>query len=149
MKRILLDWNNCGGGGRPLAPMPTVPSPVPPWKRPAESPLSNTLFGDGTISFQFDTTYLNSTSIRTIGSPPVVSPYVIQLPAAPYVRKIIRIYIPGQNITPFTTAQFSVVGTFVGFSSLLLGDVPTSNGVALEWDGTGFHFLGGNCTVVP
>jgi hypothetical protein len=129
--------------------MNTIPSPIPPWKRAGTSPLSNTIFTDGTIALTYDTTYLNSTAIRMVGSPPVVSPYVVVLPPGSYVRQIIRIYIVGQNISPFTTAQFSVTGQFAGFTSLTLGNNATSSGAVLEWDGVLWHLIGGAATVVP
>lgn len=151
MKMILLNWGGCDGNGRrPLAPMPTVPSPTPPWKRPAESPLTNSIYGDGTISLQFDTTYLDSTAIRTIGTPPndVLSPYQITLPNGQFMRQIVRIYIPAKNLTPFTTAQFNVLGNFSGFTSLTLGNLATSNGALLEWTGA-WTLLGGGAQVIP
>lgn len=127
-------------------PLPTVPSPEPPWNRPAKSPLTYSIFTDGTMVLTYDTTYLDSTIIRTVAS--VVSPYVITFPNGIYIRQIVRIYIPGKNLLPFTSAQFSVLGTFAGFTSLLMGDLATSNAAMCEWDGVAWHFYG-NATVVP
>ncbi len=146
MKNICLHWRSGTGGG----PMPTVPSPQPPWLRSPDSPLANSIFGDGIIALVYDTTYLNSQTIRYVdpeADPLVVSPYVVTLPDGDYTRQIRRIYIPGQNITPNTTAEFNVIGKFNGFSGLTFNALGWS--AVLEWDGVGWHLIGGNALPTP
>jgi hypothetical protein len=112
----------------------TVPSPVPPWQRPVQSPNVQTLTGAGDIALVFDVTYLDKQLEAE------TEPYAVVLPDGNLKRQSKRIYIPKGNVG--NSAEFSVSGTFVGFASLLFNNISTS--AILEWDGAGWHLAGGN-----
>ena len=151
MKRLLLDWGDgCGNGHGNAVPMPTVPSVQPPWKRPVESPQTNTLYGNATIVLTYDTTYLNQTApLYNNANPPAVIPYTVALPNGNYTRQIIRIYVTDTNVggsaTP--TAAFNVAGNFAGFTSLTFNTIGFS--AVLEWTGSRWSLIGGNAVVNP
>jgi hypothetical protein len=113
----------------------TVPSPTPPWARPVMSPMTESLQGDGTISLTVDTTYLDQTAAKDDGSP-----YAILLPDGNFIRQYKTLFVPKPNET--SSALFRVTGTFTGFGTLLMG--PTRTAAMLQWDGHGWHWVGGN-----
>lgn len=120
--------------------MNPIPSPTPPWARPVVSPNTETLAGTGTIGLVYDTTYLNQTAPADLTDETVG--YALVLPDGNYLRQIKRIYVPKGNEN--TTAVFTVAGTFVGFSTLIFNKL--ARAAVLEWDGAGWHLIGGNAT---
>jgi hypothetical protein len=121
------------------------PSPVPPWHRPVQSPttqeINESLIADG-ISLNTDVTYLNSSV--PLNAEDLTAPYVVALPNGNYKRQIKRIFIKRPDNNP--TAVFSITGTFIGFTSLLMKDIATA--AVLEWDGLGWHLIGGNAETI-
>ena len=142
--KILLD-DFCDGGGGCIGPV--VPSPIPPWKRAVSSPRTNTISSAGTIDLNYDTTYFDTqTSNNDGGTPSKNIAWGIVLPAGNYKRQIIRLYIPGKNIST-SPATFSVTcapGVGAGFTTLLFNNIGTS--AVLEWDGSAWQLIGGNAT---
>lgn len=129
---------------------PTVPSPTPPWHRPLQSPNTNSLFGDGTMQLNYDTTYLSSNQIRMVDNAP--SPYVIALPNGNYKRQRVHIYGDPDYVKLNTSATFIVTGQISGMTSLQFDNIGFS--AILEWvpgvTGDGYWtFVGGNATAVP
>jgi len=115
-----------------------VPSPTPPWHRPVQSPNTETLTSDGTISLNTDVTYLETDVLKTDPA----DPYVAVLPNGNYLRQIKRIYVP--KAFENSTAPWRLTGTFVGFLQLLFDNI--GRAAVLEWDGEGWHLIGGNAT---
>jgi len=116
-----------------------IPSPIPPWHRPVVSPNVETLTEDndnGTMSLSMDTTYLNTSVLKQNHE----DPYVVALPDGNYKRQIKRIYIP--KAIENTTAPWKLTGTFVGFAWLRFDNI--GRAAVLEWDGAGWHLIGGN-----
>ncbi len=115
-----------------------IPSPLPPWHRPITSPNTETFTEDndgGTLSLTADVSYLN-----TIVAKDADADYEAVLPDGNYQRQIKRIFIP--KAIESTTKTWSVSGTFVGFATLKFDT--TGRSAVLEWDGTGWHLIGGN-----
>lgn len=108
---------------------------IPIWEQPVQSPVTQTLFEPGTISLAAGATYLDS-----ISPPTNNDAHVAVLPDGNYKRQIERIYVPKTRETD--TARWRVTGTFVKFVSLLFTDIGHS--AVLEWDGDGWHLIGGN-----
>jgi hypothetical protein len=117
-----------------------LPSPLPPWHLPTRTPQTQTLVGEGTISVTMDVTYLNQTEPKTPGDPS--DPYMLVLPAGGFKRQIKRLFIPTANVNNHTTAKFQVNGSFAGFGFLIFDDEHWN--AVLEWDGEGWHLIGGN-----
>lgn len=116
-----------------------IPSPIPPWHRPVVSPNVETLTeddDDGTLSLTMDTTYLNTDTLKETPT----DPYVVALPDGNFKRQCKRIYIPKDKEN--STAPWKVTGTFVGFTYLQLDTL--GRAAVLEWDGAGWHLIGGN-----
>lgn len=116
----------------------TCPSPVPPFHRDTQSPQTQTLMGDGAISLTMDTTYLVQDAPKDPQNPD--TPYALTLANGSFKRQVKRIYVPNANAD--TTAKFEVSGTFVGSATLLFSPIGWS--AVLEWDGSGWHLVGGN-----
>ena len=116
---------------------PVAPQPIPPWHRPIDSPVVQELTEAGAINLACDTTYLISTASG--------DPISATLPDGNFKRQTKRIYIPGdiQN----TTASWRISGTFVGFATLLFDTIGWS--AVLEFDGDGWHLVGGNAKAEP
>lgn len=108
-------------------------NPISPWERPAQSPVDQSLYGAGAINLNSLTTLLESTADQS-------EPLVVTLPDGNYPRQTKQILVPFANKD--TTATFRVTGTFVGFGSLLFDKIGWSG--LLEWDGAGWHLIGGN-----
>jgi hypothetical protein len=116
--------------------VPTIPSPIPPWDRSIQSPLTQTLTGEGIVDLTKDVTYLNS-QVHQTGD----VPYAVDLPDGDFPRRIHRIFIFGAAL-PFT-ASFRVSGNFAGAINFLnFSSIATS--AMLEWDGTCWQLIGGN-----
>lgn len=121
--------------------MNTIPSPTPPWHRPVQSPDVQTMNGenyDNVIGLNYDTTYLDTDKPKDSNDLNVA--HEATLPDGNYKRQIKRIYIPKGKEN--TTALWSVTGTFVGFTSLKFNTL--GRAAVLEWDGAGWHLIGGN-----
>lgn len=129
--------------GRPLPPACNCPpSPIPPWARATQSPLTQTL-ADNSVPLLLDPdiTYLNAASPLV---PPAIIPLV--LPNGNFLKQIKRIYIPGNAVA--TSATWLITGTFAGgFTHLQFDRLGTS--VWLEWDGSSWQLIGGNATLTP
>jgi hypothetical protein len=67
-------------------------------------------------------------------------PYVVALPDGNYKRQSKRLYIPSEIRE--TTAPWKVTGTFAGFGFLGFNGIAMA--AVLEWDGSGWHLVGGN-----
>lgn len=123
------------------------PSPIPPWHRPVQSPVVQTLnedlVADG-ISMNVDVTYLDS--IVPLDAGDLSAAYQVALPNGNYQRQIKRIFVVAANA--LTTAAFEVTGTFVGFSKLRFFTDENGMSAVLEWDGAGWHVIGGNAALV-
>ncbi len=115
-----------------------VPSPLPPWHRDNYTGITETLDGDGEASIGCDTTYLSSIVPKDEDDSDV--PYLVTLPDGTVQRQTKTIHVPAGNAA--TTAKFKVTGTFVGFSALLFSTIAWS--AMLQWDGAGWHWIGGN-----
>lgn len=113
------------------------PSPQAPWQRPVQSPAVQTITGDDAIDLVKDTTYL-------VQETPKVGAdfYSVTLPDGNHRRQFKRIYIPAENIP--NTAEFKLTGTFAGFDFLMFNNAAFS--AVLEWDGSGWQFIGGNAS---
>jgi len=141
--RLLLDDNwdgDCGGSGTTISI--AVPSALPPWSRPPYSPLNETITSTmQSASLNCQTTFLSATQALN----PVAN-YTIILGAGTYVNQTKMFVIP--NATPLASTQpWSVTGTFVGGTSLLLNSVgPTA---ILFWDGAAWQLVGGNAELKP
>lgn len=112
------------------------PSPIPPWNRPVQSPQTQTLYGDGDVSLMSDVTYLDQVTPKN-GS----QFYSIALPDGNYLRQIKRVYVKDSNQN--TTFPFQMSGHFVGFSALRFNNVAWS--AVLEWGGSAWYLISGNC----
>lgn len=117
----------------------TIPSPIPPWHRPVESPIAQTLTAnddDGTISLNVAVTYLETDTLKAEPD----DPYVVALPDGNYQQQTKRVYIP--KAFEETTAPWRINGTFVGFTYLLMNNI--GRAAILEWDGAGWQMVAGN-----
>lgn len=120
---------------------PIIPSPTPPWHRPVQSPSTQSMNGenyDNVISLTMDTTYLDTDTWKDADDHTV--PHVAELPDGNYKRQIKRLYVPKDKEN--TTALWQVTGTFVGFATLKFDNI--GRAAVLEWDGAGWHLIGGN-----
>lgn len=113
-----------------------VPSPLPPWLRPVQSPMVQTIYGVDTIDLSPDVTYLAQQNPSNGNN----DPYRVTLPAGNYVRQYKQILIPG-NIAP-NSAPFLVIGPLVNANSLVFDGTHTS--ALLTWDGYAWHLIGGS-----
>lgn len=122
---------------------PYPPSPTPPWARPVQSPSIQYLYDDTSVGDEItlneDTTYLVSTTPKDPLDLDV--PYELLLPDGTYPRQTKRIYV--QKTNSLTTAKWQVTGTIVGCTSLVFDTIGWS--AVLEWDGSGWQQVGGNC----
>lgn len=121
------------------------PSPIPPWHRPTQSPQVETFTEDndgGTLSLTMDVSYLNTSTLKEAPT----DPYVVALPDGNYKRQSKRIYIPKELLD--TSAPWKVTGTFVGFGWLTFrgSEGGAAMSAVLEWDGSGWHLVGGNAS---
>lgn len=112
-----------------------VPSPIPPWARPVQSPFMQVCTGNDTIDLGPDVTYLNQTNPQAGGAP-----YQLTLPNGNYMRQMKRILVLGSAIP--NTAEFQLLGQFAGAGSLLFNSAATE--AVLEWDSTCWHLIGGS-----
>lgn len=110
------------------------PSPIPPWHRPVQSPVVQTMTEDGAVSLTTDVTYLK------IGAG--AGGKAITLPDGNYKRQIKRVMIPGDQI--YDTATWTMTVTGAGFTSMVFDATGTS--AVLEWDGAAWQMIGGNAT---
>lgn len=113
------------------------PSPQAPWQRPIQSPSVQTLGGDGAIDLVPDTTYLVQETPK-VGA----SFYSLTLPNGNHRRQFKRIYVPSEHVP--NTAPFKLTGAFAGFDFLMFNNEAFS--AVLEWDGSGWQFIGGNAS---
>lgn len=111
-------------------------NPIPPYERSVQSPLTETLNEDGSINLNCDVTYLVQT---------VTGPYAVALPNGNYQRQFKRLLIP--KARELDSAVFTVTGSFANCTSLQLDRTATS--AVLEWDGTGWHLIGGTAIKIP
>lgn len=114
-----------------------TPNQTPPWERTSTSTQTQTILEDGTVLLSTDTTFLDNIVAAEDGEP-----YDVTLPDGNFVRQVKQILVPTANHE--TTAQFMVTGNFAGFTELLFDTLGTS--AVLEWDGAGWHLIGGNAT---
>lgn len=112
------------------------PSPVPPWARPVQSPVVETLTEDNsgaTISLTTDLTYLKS---EVIGD----EPYSAVLPDGKYKRQEKTLMIPAEILA--TAADWLVTGAFAdatGYKFTRIGPL-----ARFLWDGDAWFLVGGN-----
>lgn len=111
------------------------PSPVPPWQRPVSSPLTQTLSDAGAIDLNCDTTYLDAANGAT------GDPFALTIANGNYKRQTKRIYVKAERVAQ-GTAVWNLAGTFTGLASLTFNEDGYS--AVLEWDGSGWHLIGGN-----
>ena len=112
-----------------------IPSPIPPWHRPVQTPLVQVITGDDEVNLGVDTTYLVQETQQDGDAP-----YLVTLPDGNYLRQIKRIYVRG-DVQP-TSAPFKMSGTFVSGAFFLFNTTATA--AVLEWDGTAWQLIGGN-----
>lgn len=131
-------FNPCNCYGTP--PMPASncpPSPLPPWSRPTQSPLSQVI-NDNTVAqilLDPDITYLNQAGNATNN---------LALPNGNFLKQMKRIYVNSALIA--STVTWIVSGTFAGGFTKLQFDRVGYSGF-LEWDGAAWQWIGGNATL--
>lgn len=140
-----MSCNNCGfnpcscNGTPPMPASNCPPSPLPPWSRPVQSPLSQVIV-DNTVAqilLDPDITYLNQAGNGTNN---------LALPNGNFLKQMKRIYIPGQTIA--TSVTWIVAGTFAGgFTSIKFDRIGFQ--AWLEWDSTAWQLFAGNATLQP
>lgn len=108
---------------------------IPPWERTTQATLTQTLYGAGAIQLNTPCTLLVSEEAAEDGEP-----HAVTIADGNYQRQVKEIVIPADKLA--TTVPFRVTGTFVGFTSLLFNGLGSS--AVLEWDGGGWHMIGGN-----
>lgn len=136
-----MSCNNCNTSPcccyRPPPACNCPPSPIPPWSRPTQSPLNQTLV-DTAIPLVLDP---DVTYLRNAGS---VDPLALVLPNGNFLKQTKQIMIPTDQIA--TTSTWIVSGTFAGgFTHCQFDAVGTY--ALLQWDGFGWQFMGGNATL--
>jgi len=112
-----------------------VPAPQPPWSRPMQSPMVQTIVSDDAIDLTTDASYINCVTPKAGGGP-----YLLTIPDGNVRRQTKRIFVVGSTIA--ATAPFKLTGTFAGFSYITFNNAATS--AILEWDSTAWAFIGGN-----
>lgn len=113
------------------------PSPLPPWSRPTQSPLSQIIV-DNTVAqilLDPDITYLNQAGVGTNN---------LALPNGNFLKQMKRIYVNSAVIA--TTVTWVVSGTFAGgFTKLQFDRIGYS--AFCEWDGSAWFLFAGNATL--
>lgn len=123
-------------------PTSTAPAPQPPWARPIQSPVEQTLNGGGNIDLSTDATYLRQSTPNPAANNP---PYPIVIPNGNYLRQQKRIMIVKD--ANGVSAPFTLTGTFDTFVSLAF--TPIGTNATLEWNGVAWTMLAGNAEPLP
>lgn len=117
----------------------SVPSPDAPWSRERRAANTETLQEAGNVSLAVDPTYLD----QALNTPSV--PVAIAIADGNYRGQIKTIMIPGSRIA--TTETWNLTGNIAGYSSLTFNSVGFN--AVLQWDGSTYHLIGGNCITNP
>lgn len=113
-------------------------SPPPPYARPTQSPVTDSIVGDGAISLATDTSFLEQSTPKNTEDESEA--YAVTIASGAYKRQTKQVFVPasiGED-----TALFRLTGTFADCVALLFNDVGQS--AVLVWDGGAWHVVGGN-----
>jgi len=114
------------------------PSPIPPYARQTQSPLTQTLTDTGAVSLTTNTTILDAAAADDA--------IAISLADGSYEGQLKTIRVDETRITD-GSATWTLSGTFANFTTITFD--ATSINAILQWGGTAWFLAGGQPTVNP